>query len=115
MLEKRTHIAELYDYYGPLLTAKQREAMSLFYEEDYSLGEIAQAFGISRQGVHDLLRRSEEQLEHYEAALGLAGQEHRRQQWQRELEQLAVHLEMDPQPALWRDFWQCWRRGKEGE
>ena len=53
----------LYDYYGELLTEKQRQLFDLYYDQDYSLSEIAAAAGISRQGVHDTLARAEEQLE----------------------------------------------------
>ena len=60
----------LYDYYGELLTEKQRGLFDLYYNQDYSLSEIASAAGISRQGVHDTLARAEELLEGYEAALG---------------------------------------------
>ena len=47
----------LYDYYGELLTEKQRQLFDLYYDQDYSLSEIAAAAGISRQGVHDTLAR----------------------------------------------------------
>ena len=47
----------LYDYYGELLTEKQRGLFDLYYNQDYSLSEIASAAGISRQGVHDTLAR----------------------------------------------------------
>ena len=53
----------LYDYYGELLTEKQRGLFDLYYNQDYSLSEIASAAGISRQGVHDTLARAEELLE----------------------------------------------------
>ena len=53
----------LYDYYGELLTEKQRQLFDLYYDQDYSLSEIAAAAGISRQGVHDTLARAEELLE----------------------------------------------------
>ena len=55
----------LYDYYGELLTEKQRQLFDLYYDQDYSLSEIAAAAGISRQGVHDTLARAEQLLDRY--------------------------------------------------
>ena len=50
----------LFDFYGELLTAKQRMYFHLHYNEDLSLSEIAEQEGISRQGVWDIIRRAEE-------------------------------------------------------
>lgn len=61
----------LYDYYQGLLTDKQRAYLDLYYREDYSLGEIAENFGVSRQAVYDNIHRSEGILKHYEAVLRL--------------------------------------------
>lgn len=52
----------LFDYYGELLTEKQRTCFDLHYNQDLSLGEIAEEAGISRQGVHDSLARAEAAL-----------------------------------------------------
>jgi hypothetical protein len=62
----------LYDFYGPLLTDRQQRLLELYHEQDLSLGEIAEDLGISRQAVHDTLKRSEEALERFERKLGLA-------------------------------------------
>ena len=61
----------LLDFYGELLTEKQREYCDLHWNEDYSLGEIAQLGGLSRQGVWDILRRAEASLQGYEEKTGL--------------------------------------------
>lgn len=61
----------LYDFYGGLLTQKQRKIMNLYYNEDWSLTEIAEREAVSRQAVYDLVHRSERILEDYEAKLGL--------------------------------------------
>ena len=76
ILEKLGRIAQLYDLYGPLLTPKQQEAVRLYYEQDLSLGEIASECKVSRQAIHDLLRRSEAALEKYEQKLGLLNKSH---------------------------------------
>ncbi|MGE5543922.1 MAG: YlxM family DNA-binding protein [Bacillota bacterium] len=71
MIEKLERMAMLFDFYGKLLTPKQQEALSLYYEQDLSLGEIADEFGVTRQAVHDIIKRGENVLEEYEEKLGL--------------------------------------------
>ena len=61
----------LFDFYGELLTDHQRHIYEAFDSEDMSLGEIAAQEGISRQGVHDLIRRVNRILENYERKLHL--------------------------------------------
>ncbi|MBE3592701.1 MAG: putative DNA-binding protein [Thermoanaerobacter sp.] len=61
----------LYDFYGALLTDKQREIFEMYYLNDYSLGEISELLDISRQGVYDTLKRAESSLEFFEEKLGL--------------------------------------------
>lgn len=61
----------LYDFYGSLLTDRQREVMELYYGENLSLSEIAAEFSISRQGVHDALKNAGRALYEYEQKLGL--------------------------------------------
>lgn len=61
----------LYDFYGALLPERQREVMSLYHEENFSLAEIAEEFGISRQAVHDALHKAEQSLNDYEDKLAL--------------------------------------------
>ncbi|MEF9972461.1 MAG: sigma factor-like helix-turn-helix DNA-binding protein [Clostridia bacterium] len=70
-MDRRFEVGWLNDFYGPLLTKNRQEALRLYLEEDMSLGEIAEETGISRQGVHDALHKAEEQLDNYEAKLGL--------------------------------------------
>lgn len=69
MLEKTTRMNFLFDFYQALLTDKQRNYMSLYYLDDYSLGEIADEFEVSRQAVYDNIKRTEAMLEAYEVKL----------------------------------------------
>ena len=61
----------LYDFYGELLTKHQKEIYGPFIQENLSLGEIAREAGISRQGVHDLVKRCDQTLRGYEEKLHL--------------------------------------------
>ena len=69
MLEKTTRMNYLYDFYQSLLTPKQRSYMALYYLDDFSLGEIAEEYDVSRQAVYDNIKRTEAMLEEYEEKL----------------------------------------------
>lgn len=70
-MERNIELSCLLDCYGAFLTDRQRKLLDLHVNEDFSLGEIADGEGISRQGVHDALRRAEQQLLEMEEKLGL--------------------------------------------
>lgn len=70
-MEDIVKISLLYDFYGSLLTEKQREYFELYYFNDLSLNEIAQNYNVSRQGVFDNIHRSLEFLKQCEEKLGL--------------------------------------------
>ena len=72
ILAKDLHITFLLDFYGDMLTPKQREVVDCYYNEDLSLAEIAEEKGITRQGVRDTVKRAEQQLLEMEERLGLA-------------------------------------------
>jgi predicted DNA-binding protein YlxM (UPF0122 family) len=61
----------LYDFYGELLNEHQRRVYESYLFEDLSLGELAEELGISRQGVHDMVRRCDKSLREYEDKLHL--------------------------------------------
>lgn len=71
MLDKITKINLLFDFYGELLTEKQKEYFKLYYEEDLSYGEISENFNVSRNAVFKQLKNCEENLENYESKLKL--------------------------------------------
>ncbi|KAB2954433.1 YlxM family DNA-binding protein [Heliorestis acidaminivorans] len=70
-LDKLIRMNLLVDFYGQLLTERQRQVLSYYYEDNLSLGEIANELKVSRQAVFDLLKRVEKLLEGYEGKLGL--------------------------------------------
>ena len=70
-MEKILEQTLLYDFYGELLTEHQRQVYEDVVLNDFSLSEVAAARGISRQGVHDLVRRCNKTLEEYEEKLHL--------------------------------------------
>ncbi len=69
---KNLEISFLLDFYGSMLTDKQREVVEYYYNDDLSLAEIAANEGITRQGVRDSIKRAEGQLLDMEERLGLA-------------------------------------------
>ena len=71
MTDNKYHMAMLFDFYGDMLTQKQKEYFDLYHNEDLSLSEIAAGAGISRQGVHDIINRAEKTLEGFESKTGV--------------------------------------------
>ncbi len=72
VFEKNLNIGFLLDFYGVLLSDRKRSVMDMYYNEDFSLSEIAEQIDISRQGVRDVIKKAEEELLFYEERLGLA-------------------------------------------
>ncbi len=72
MLEKKLNLVFLLDFYGEILPERKRNIMDLYYNEDFSLSEISDQIGISRQGVRDIIKKSEEELLFFEEKLGFA-------------------------------------------
>ena len=71
MFEKNLKIACLLDFYGEILSQRKQSVLSMYYNDDMSLAEIADEIGISRQGVRDLIKKAEEELVFFEEKLGL--------------------------------------------
>lgn len=70
-LEERVYLSMLYDFYGALLKENNRRIFEAYIQEDYSISEIAGEMEISRQAVHDAVKRITKQLKGYEEKLGL--------------------------------------------
>ena len=95
-LLRKVDIDWLLTIYGAMLTDKQRDIATLYYEEDYSLAEIAQQEGVSRQSIHDTLQRVEKQLRTWEEKLGMRT---RLTRIQTSLEQALDEMENSPETA----------------
>lgn len=72
MFEKNLRLILLFDIYGELFTDTQRNVFDLYYNDDLSLAEVAENVGITRQGVRDSIKRTEEALLQLEEKLGFA-------------------------------------------
>ncbi|WP_348919997.1 putative DNA-binding protein [Enterococcus rotai] len=70
-IEKTNRMNALFEFYSTLLTEKQMNYMEMYYADDFSLGEIAEEYEISRQAVYDNIKRTEKILEEYEKKLHL--------------------------------------------
>lgn len=94
-MEKNIEISLLYDFYGQLLKEQQRQAVTLYYNDDLSLAEIAAELGITRQGVRDCIKRSENLLYNFEEKLGLYKRFGEVESGLQEIEALAGSLKTD--------------------
>lgn len=70
-MDKKLQISLLLDFYGSMLSEKQKEIMDYYYNDDLSLSEVADNIGITRQGVHDVIKRTEAAVFDMEEKLGL--------------------------------------------
>ena len=90
MVTKNLEISYLLDFYGDVLTEKQRDVMEQYYNDDLSLSEIGENFGITRQGARDAIKHGETTLKELEEKVGFAARYRRVQQTLEELEQLVI-------------------------
>ena len=99
----------LFDYYGELLTQRQRDCLDMRYNQDMSLGEIAQELGVSRQGVYDNLSRAETLLRNMEEKTGFLRRDEKvrstAQQIIRAAEMLSAMLDVLESRDTSRWFW----------
>ena len=91
-MAKDFEMGYLLDFYGEVLTPKQREMLNQYYNDDLSLSEIGENFGITRQGARDAIKHGETTLKELEAKVGFAGRYRRVQEKLEELEQLRKSL-----------------------
>ena len=93
-------LALLFDHYGGMLTDKQRECFQLRYEQDLSLGEIAESMGVSRQAVNDSLTRTEALLRRMEENIGSVKRYNDVRKALREILEAAAVLDASSNPAV---------------
>ena len=90
----------LFDYYGDLLTERQKECFDLKYNQDLSLAEIGQELGVSRQAVCDNLTRTEALLRRMEENIGCVKRDMMIRKAAREILEAAAHLDTSSDPAV---------------
>ena len=93
-------LALLFDHYGDMLTDKQRECFQLRYEQDLSLGEIAESMGVSRQAVNDNLTRTEALLRRMEENIGCVKRHKERREAIQKILDAAAVLDASSDPAV---------------
>lgn len=87
MKNQAYRMSMLFDFYGDMLTDRQREFYDLYYNEDLSLAEIAENYGITRQGVRDVIVRAEATLTELEDKTGIIRRFHKMQEQFTQIEQ----------------------------
>lgn len=102
MKNQAYRMALLYDFYGDMLTDRQKEFYDLYYNEDLSLAEIAENYGITRQGVRDVIVRAEAILTELEDKTGIIRRFHRMQEQFGQMER-AVDAIAQRNEAHWQD------------
>lgn len=100
LLDKTNRINMLFDFYGRLLTEKQRTFLSYYFHEDFSLGEIAAEFEISRQAVYEHIKRAEVTLEELEQKLQLLAKHEERGRIVQQIEHLLSESSKETQHDL---------------
>ena len=90
----------LFDYYGDMLTERQRMCLDLRYNQDLSLAEIAEELGVSRQGVHDNITRAEAHLAKMEAKTGCVRRNLQSREAMQAILSVAKDLEQYPDPVV---------------
>ncbi|MBM6886345.1 YlxM family DNA-binding protein [Pseudoflavonifractor phocaeensis] len=102
MKNQAYRMALLYDFYGDMLTDRQKEFYDLYYNEDLSLAEIAENYGITRQGVRDVIVRAEAVLTELEDKTGIIKRFHKMQEQFAQME-TAVNAILQRNDQKWQD------------
>lgn len=103
-LEERVELSLLYDFYGALLKENQQRMFEANVLEDYSLTEIAEEEGISRQGVYDAVKRASGQLKGFEERLGLVKRFQRQNTLVHVLKEKLTEMDFTQQESKWQEI-----------
>ncbi len=101
-VRERMEISLLYDFYGALLKENQQQMFEAYILNDFSLSEIAEDMGITRQGVHDAVRRAARQLREYEEKLGLAARFEQQKKAVKEIHRLLKQQQIAEDTEAWK-------------
>jgi predicted DNA-binding protein YlxM (UPF0122 family) len=93
VLDKTNRINQLFDFYEPLLTEKQQTFLKLYFHDNYTLGEIAEEFAITRQAVYEHIKRAEFMLGEYEDKLHMLAQYEQRNEYITEIQLLVEQIQ----------------------
>jgi len=110
-----TDVCLLLDFYSGILTERQRELLNLYYNDDWSLSEIAETDGASRQAVHSVIRRGVDRLKEIEDSLALVEQHRELNHLLTEIKQVVKDDEHADLNALLERFDRCLNRAQEGD
>ena len=100
MKDQAFRMTMLFDFYGDLLTERQREFYDLYHNEDLSLAEIAENYGITRQGVRDVIIRAEAILNDFEEKTGIVARFLRTRSALEQIERLTEEIDQRNQTRL---------------
>ncbi len=105
-IEERVELSMLYDFYGALLKDNQQQMFEAYVLDDFSISEIAQDMDITRQGVHDAIKRATKQLRGYEEKLGLVARFDQQKEAVRQLHHLLQQQNVPEDSAEWQCIFQ---------
>lgn len=100
-IEERIELSMLYDFYGALLKENQQQMFEAYILDDFSFTEIADDMGITRQGVHDAIKRVTKQLRGYEEKLGLVARFEQQKEWIKQLHEKISSMDISSDSPQW--------------
>lgn len=103
-IEERVELSLLYDFYGALLKENQQQMFEAYILDDFSISEIADDMGITRQGVHDAIKRATKQLKDYEDKLGLVGRFEQQKEAVKLLHEKISRLQISDASPEWKEI-----------